>query len=235
MKIVVSLSIVVIVIAGFLYFALSAEAPDNNSETAKLLDKSDTEREAAIQNAESSVLDAKLLIGDSSALVTVVEYFDYKCPNCNTFHRTIKPELQAKYGEDRINFELRATPIIGPDSARAARGAYCSAEQGLFNEYHDLVMNYMWDNYYKSGNFAAEFEDILTEQEILTITETLALDEASFSQCLSSLKYNPALDRDLLAAADDGVRGTPGFVIGEQSFVGTQPLSVFEALIEAQE
>ena len=164
----------------------------------------------------------------------MIEYFDYKCPSCNQFHRTTAKEIDAEYTDNSLlKYEIRITPIIGPDSARAARGAYCSNEQSLFETYHNNVLDYLYDNYYKDGNFAAEFDDILTLDMLVDLAPG-EIDEDIFRSCVDSDKYNPALDQNLLLAAEDGVRGTPGFAIGDQSFVGGQPYSVFKTLIDIE-
>ncbi len=197
----------------------------------------ETNQQSQSPTAERSILEQpkRLLIGDSGARATLVEYFDYKCPACNQFHRGVGDEIKKEYLDTGLaNLEIKITPVIGPDSANAARGAYCALEQNLFGEYHETVINYMYDNYYASGNFAAEFDNILTTSELANITEPLGIDRESFVDCVDSDTYNEYLNDNLLAAAEDGIRGTPGFAVGEQSFVGGQPFTVFKTLLDIQ-
>lgn len=226
------LSVLAFVLAGAGLYLLNRDTVDEpvNKTTATT---NETQQESTVQPS-SDTIDTKLTIGNPEAQVSVVEYADYKCPNCNRFSRTTETELFEKYSDDQLNIEVRQTPIIGPDSANAARGAYCANDQGIFEKYHQNVLNFMWDNYYSSSNFAAEFETILTTDKLAELIANEDINTEEFKSCVNSDKYNPALDRDLLAAADDGVRGTPGFAIGGQSFVGLQPLSVFSALIDSQ-
>jgi protein-disulfide isomerase len=193
------------------------------------------EKQNEQQDQITSNSDKKLIIGSNEAKVTVVEYFDYKCPSCNNFHRGTGLDINKEYiDSDKANFEIRITPIIGPDSANAGRGAYCANEQDRFKDYHNSVLNYMYDNYYSSGNFSAEFENILTTDLLKEIAKEIEIDADKLGECIDSDKYNPNLDQNLLLAADDEIRGTPGFVIGEQSFVGGQPFSVFKTLINIE-
>jgi protein-disulfide isomerase len=185
---------------------------------------------------QTQTLDAEtLIIGDLDAPVTIVEYIDYKCPNCNRFHQDIIPQLNDEYISDgRVNIEVRNFPFIGPDSGRSARGTYCSNDQGVFPAYHDAVLNYMWQQYYASGNLAAEIEDVLTEEVLVELMSNDLEDTDLFRSCLSDTSKNAFIDEDLLEGADHGINGTPGFAIGEQSFVGPQNYNTFKTLLDIE-
>lgn len=177
----------------------------------------------------------KLLLGDPDAPVSIVEYFDYKCPNCNNFHRTVATEINDAYVESgKVNYEIRITPIIGPDSATAARGAYCANDQNTFEIYHNTVLDYMYDTYYGDGTFSAELENILTVDRLSELMNSTDIDQNAFKACVESDRYNASLDANLEAAADDSIQGTPGFAIGEQTFVGGQPFTVFKTLLDIE-
>lgn len=185
--------------------------------------------------ADAETVNAKLIIGSETAKATIVEYFDYKCPNCGKFHQTTNKDITEGYvDKGTVKYEIRITPIIGPDSANAGRGAYCANEQGKFTTYHDLVLAYMWDNYYSSGNYSAEYDNILDTKTLAEILSSTGIDTAVFTECVDSKQHDPNLDNNLLQAADDEIRGTPGFVIADQSFVGIQPLSVYKTLLSIE-
>lgn len=196
-------------------------------------DRSDGQIEQVSQGYEDPS-NNKLLVGSSAAEVSVVMYFDYKCPNCVRFSKTTEQEIINNYTMGQLNFEVVPTPIVGPDSANAARGAYCANEQNIFSAYHQNVLNYMWENYYKDNNFSVEIDNLLTPEKLAEINTNAISNMSQFTECINSDKYNPNLDENLFRAADDSIRGTPGFVIGSQSFVGTQPFSVYKNLINLQ-
>ena len=196
----------------------------------------ESSEERTVTREQNTLDDTQVLvIGNPEAPATLVEYFDYKCPACNQFHNTIAKDIERDYVAPGLaNFEIRITPVIGPDSANAARGAYCANDQGLFESYHNTVLDFMRDNYYAQGNIAAEFEDILTTDQLVEIVTPLGIEPEDFRKCVDSARYNSNLDTNLEAAADDSVRGTPGFAIGEQSFVGGQPYTVFQTLLDIE-
>jgi len=176
--------------------------------------------------------DPTLIIGQKNAPVTIVEYVDFKCPNCAAFHNDAGKKIRDAYIDTgKANIEVRAYPFLGPDSGRALRGAYCANEQGSFTDYHDKIFSYMWETYYKNRNYAIEIEDVLTEKTILNIIASTSIDEEMLKQCMRSEKLNAAIDNDLLQAADDSVQGTPTFIIDGQRIVGPQPFELFDRLL----
>ncbi len=225
----VIITFVFLVVGAGLFFIV------NGDDTPSI---SDSQRRATVaKQVEQSGGESLLLVGEPDAKATVVEYYDYKCPACNSFHRTTGREIEAAYVDDGLaKIDLRLTPVIGPDSANAGRGAYCANEQGLFSEYHNTVMDHMWDNYYGVGDFSVEFQNYLTTNKLseILLGAGVAIDEVAFTECTDSDRYNPFLDENLLLAAEDSIQGTPGFAIGDQSFVGGQPFSVFKTLIDIQ-
>lgn len=176
-----------------------------------------------------------LIIGQKDAPVTVVEYGDFKCPNCARFHLQTGQGIRQDYvSKDEVRIVFRNIALIGPDSERAAQGAYCANDQDKFTEYHDTVYEYMWDNYYRDGNYQAEFDDILTADLLGDLAKDQGMNLKKFLSCLSSGRYKSATQADLDSAQADGVRGTPSFIIGEEKIVGPQPYSVFQTLIDLQ-
>lgn len=124
--------------------------------------------------------------------------------------------------------------VIGPDSERAAVGAYCAHDQGKFTEYHDAVFNYMWENHYKSRDYSAEFEDVLTTGVLTDIATKNGLEALSFTGCLNSESKVASVSKNQSLANQAGVRGTPTFSINGQLVVGPQPTNTFKKLIETQ-
>lgn len=177
----------------------------------------------------------RLIIGNPNAKATIVEYADFKCPNCAKFHETTGQQIRQEYIDSGLaKIEFRAFPIIGPDSARALRGAYCANQSSAFTNYHDDLSDFMWENYYKNGNYAVEIEDILTEKVLTDIATKAGANKQDFAKCIATDEMNKYIDRDLAASAKDGVAGTPTFIIAGQKIVRPLPFNNFKALIDIE-
>lgn len=228
-KIIFVVVLLALILVAFLFYILVVSSTTDNAQNNEVT-VSELSPVEPSNNGERTTESNILIDGDKNAPVKIVEYIDYKCPNCNRFHRSTAREIKSTYGS-QVAFEIRAYPAFGPDSGRALRGSYCANDQNVFTEYHNIVMDYMWNEFYESRNFAVEIEDVLTTDVLVDLISSTSADTSHFKACIDSTEKNEFIDRDLLAAAEDGIRATPGFAIGGQSFVGLQPQSVFNALI----
>lgn len=176
-----------------------------------------------------------LVIGSLKAEVIVVEYGDFKCPSCNAFHQTTAKQLRENYiDKGNVKIEFKNLAFIGPDSFRAAEGAYCANKQNKFVEYHDAVYDYMWFNYYKSGDYSAEFDNVLTVNKLKEISGPLGIDPIQLQDCIESGEAKKYVDADLSNARQVGANGTPYFIVGNQAVNGPQPYSIFKTLVDIQ-
>ena len=187
--------------------------------------------------SKSSVVDPTkdLIIGKPDAKATIVEYGDFKCPSCNQFHHNAGAELRKNYIDSgQLKIVFKPIAVIGPDSERAAVGAYCANKQTKFVEYHDAIFNYMWDNYYEKSNYSVESQDLLTTDVIKTAVKDIELDANALGTCIDSGTEISTVATNLKSAENAGVRGTPTFVINGQNVVGPQPYANFKTLVDIQ-
>ena len=109
--------------------------------------------------------------GSADAPVTIVEFSDFQCPHCRTFHAEIFPALQSLYGDQvRWVFVNRFFSNPHPQAEQAALGGECALRQGKFWEYADYV-------------FANQ--DRLADGIVADAASEVGLDEAAYSQCLA--------------------------------------------------
>src|SRR5499433_2719799 len=75
-------------------------------------------------------------IGPADALVTVVNYGDYECPDCHRRHRDVEKMFDQLVNS--VRFVYRHFPLVNvhPHALRAAEAAEAAAAQGKFWEMH---------------------------------------------------------------------------------------------------
>jgi protein-disulfide isomerase len=155
--------------------------------------------------------------GDADAVVTIVEFSDFQCPHCKTFHEQIFPALRRLYGDDvRWIFVNRFFPGGHPFAEEAAIGGECAARQGKFWEYADYV-------------FANQ--ERLGDGIVRDAAGEVGLDEGSYAQCLSRRETASEVAADQAEAARIGVDGTPYFLVNGRELLGAQPVGVFNEVI----
>ncbi len=158
--------------------------------------------------------------GAVDAPITIVEFSDYECPYCRTWHTEVYSQLIDAYG-DQIRFVYRDFPLesIHANAKPAAEAANCANEQGEFWEYHDKLFSM------ELGLSPEAYQEYATQ---------LGLDIDEFQECFESGRYQEEVQLDFEFAANLGVRSTPTFFVNGIAVVGAQPFEVFQQVIEKE-
>ncbi len=177
-------------------------------------------------------------LGSEDAPITILEFGEYQCPNCDLFFRNVFEEFSAKYIDTGIvKMYYRDFPYYGEDSVSAAIAARCAGEQGMYWEYHHALYEFQgeinsgWANNTMLKIFAVYAQ---IDKEGVGDVE----GKQQFDRCLDSERYGAAVRADYEEGLRLGVSGTPTFIIigpdgRVERIVGAQPLSVFERVIES--
>jgi protein-disulfide isomerase len=167
--------------------------------------------------------------GDSGAMVAIVEYADFQCPYCGQYEHEVYPHILSDYIETgKVKYFYRDLALpMHPYAIGAARAAHCAGEQGKYWEMHDSL-------------FARQ--NAIRDADMPGRAEKLGLDNAKFSECLSSDRYTGEIKQRAMEAQKMGISGTPTFFIGTASpdgevtnvkmIVGAVPYDAFKAAIE---
>jgi protein-disulfide isomerase len=136
--------------------------------------------------------------------VTVVEFLDFECPACGTWHPVVS-DLVARYG-DRVEFAYRHLPLpVHGNAIAAALALEGAAAQGEATAMYDLL----YDTQAEWGGRAADSQ----AGTFRGYAEQLGLDLDAYDAVVA----DPAtLDRVSADAADAealGISSTPTFVI----------------------
>jgi protein-disulfide isomerase len=169
------------------------------------------------------------VLGNADAPLTLVEFTDYQCPFCRSFHTTVFEEIKKNFVDTgKLRFVSRDLPLpMHEHATQAAGAARCAGDENKFWTMRQvLIVN----------------SRRLQHADLLADARSLHLDMAAFTRCLDQNKYEAAVQRDAADAARIGITGTPSFVLGptvrDGPFVGTmivgaQPYAVFEEKIRA--
>ena len=152
--------------------------------------------------------------GNPSGDVTLVEFFDYRCPYC----RQVEPFLQALIKNDQgLRVVVKELPILGPASVYAARVALTAHKQGKYEQFHDAVMS-------KRSNS--------DEATLLKLAEEagLALDRVKTD--MNSPEVDAEIKRTTEIAKALGLSGTPAFIAGTEFIPGATDLETLQALLD---
>jgi protein-disulfide isomerase len=151
--------------------------------------------------------------GNPKGDVTLVEFFDYRCPYC----KQVQPKLQELLAGDReVRVAYREFPILGSVSVVAARAALAAQRQGKYEAFHTAMM-------------AAPGQ--ITDDTVYQVAGSVGLNVDRLKQDMASLQIEAALKANQALAAALDIRGRPGFVIGDQIVHGAIELSSLKELV----
>lgn len=203
-------------------------------KTKDIADVKDTIlQEQEPQQVQMSVFsdNASPILGDPNAPITIIEFGDYQCFYCNKFFHDTGDQVYENYiktGKAKMIF--KDFTIIGQDSVVAAHAAHCADEQGKFWQYHDILYN----------NWNGENNGWASAENQFKFAKQVGLDDAQFTECMSSEKYKPKIQASSEDAKTLGLTGTPAFfVIGPNNKIvkvpGAQPYDVFANILDSDE
>lgn len=164
--------------------------------------------------------------GNDDATVTLVEYADFQCPACASYH-PVMDELRQLFADDQLRIEFRHLPLtqIHPNAAPAARATEAAERQGMFWEMHDVLFEKQRE-WSQSRNATALFRGY---------AEALGMDVDQFASDMKSSEVRRIVDQHAASARTLGLRGTPSFVLNGRVLENNpRSASEFAALIEAE-
>ncbi len=163
-------------------------------------------------------------LGNAAAPIVIVEFLDFRCPNCDTAAPIMRRVLE-KYGS-KIKYIARHFPVESthPGASRYAEVGWCAQQQGRFWP----VLNYFFDH-------QTDLSDVLSQSELVAVAAATQLDVGTLTACLTgSSAAKTAVNRDYVDGAKFGVRGTPTFFINGEKVEGVIPEAVWESFLKQQ-
>ncbi|MDP2837942.1 MAG: thioredoxin domain-containing protein [Candidatus Moranbacteria bacterium] len=163
-----------------------------------------------------------IVSGPQDAKVTIVEFSDFECPYCKTFHKDLK-QVAAAYG-DQVRLVYKHLPLsFHVQAENAAIAAQCANEQGKFDIYADYLFTKQTEWSKTSG--LQKFKDYAW---------WLKLDFRAFSSCLDSEKYKDKVAKDKEEAANLLISATPATFVGGTFLDGAVTADDIKQAIEAE-
>jgi protein-disulfide isomerase len=181
----------------------------------KLNREADSKAATVLSDRRSEIFDdpATPVGGNPRGDVTIVEFFDYRCPYC----KQVLPSLQTLLKEDRqLRFIYKEMPVLGPASAVAARAALAAQRQGKYEAFHVAMMG-------TKGQ--------INEDTVYKVAASVGLDVDRLKQDMAAPDIERSLKANLALAEALNIRGTPGFIIGDHIVPGALDLDNLKGMV----
>lgn len=151
--------------------------------------------------------------GNPQGDVTVVEFFDYRCPYC----KQVQPALQKLLDQDRkLRFVYKEFPVLGEQSDIAAHAALAARLQGRYDAFHNAMM-------------AAKGQ--ISEEVVYRVAGSVGLDVDRLKRDMTDPEIERALSANRALAKALELRGTPGFIIGDHIVPGAIDLDALKTMV----
>ncbi len=143
--------------------------------------------------------------GPTGAPVTLVEYADFQCNDCQNSHPVLARVLASF--KDEVRFVFRHFPMVSkhPQAEQAALAAEAAGRQGKFWEMERLLI---------------EARGALSPEDLDHYAQELGLDLVQFHRDLTDDSLRAKIRRGKLAGLRSGVNGTPTLFINEVRYEG---------------
>jgi protein-disulfide isomerase len=170
-------------------------------------ERSQAAARAAISHHQAQlVTPADPVVGDPHGDVTIVEFFDTRCPYC----RRLEPVMDGFLAKDRkVRLVYKDLPILGPASVLGTKALLAAQKQDAYSKMRDAVMKLPPDT---------------TLPQIESAARSLGLDWPRMSQDMQDPAVQTRIDANIKLAHDLGIQGTPALIIGNDLLPGAVEL-----------
>jgi protein-disulfide isomerase len=171
---------------------------------------------AAVQAHRNELLQSpdSFVGGNPAGDVTIVEFFDYRCPHCRRMVPVVKALLA---GDPGVRLVYKEMPILGEESMLAARAALAARGQGKYVEAHERLMA-------ETGP--------MTRASLVTTLAGIGVDGDRLRADMDAPEVEALLGRELALARALGIDGTPAFVVGGELVVGAVDVGTLRRLVD---
>ena len=169
-------------------------------------------RDALAAAREKLVTAADPVSGNARGDVTIVEFFDVRCPYC----RKLEPDMEKFLAADKgVRLVYKDLPILGPASMLGSKALLAAHRQNAYEKYRDAVM---------------KLPDI-TMPTLEAAATKLGLDWAKLAKDMDDPAVKAQLDANLAIAHSLNIQGTPALIVGEEIVPGAVDADELKKLV----
>jgi protein-disulfide isomerase len=151
--------------------------------------------------------------GNPHGSVSLVEFFDYRCPYC----KETQPALEKFLARDsRLRLVYKELPILGRVSVTAAQAALSAERQGKYEAFHRAMMA-------ARGN--------ITDETVFQVAKAVGLDLGRLKRDMAAPEIGKAIDANIKLADALEINGTPTFLVGDRMIPGAVDLDGLQQLV----
>ena len=153
------------------------------------------------------------IAGNPAGDVTVVEFYDPRCPYCRRMLPAIEALLKKDHG---VRLVYKDIPVLGPASEAETRAILAAQKQGGYLKMQAALMSTPAEP---------------TPAMLRDTAKGLGLDAAKLASDMNSQAVTDRIKQNMSLAHELKVDGTPIFVIGTQMIPGAMDQAALESAV----
>ena len=155
------------------------------------------------------------IAGNPKGDVTLVEFFDVRCPYCRRMVSVVDELIKR---EPNLRIVYKDLPVLGPGSVAGARALLAAQKQGGYLKLHTLLM---------AANPSMD------EATLQAAAKQAGLDWAKLKHDMDDPEVKLRIDANLALSHQLDIQGTPAYVIGGKLLAGAAELSELQDAVAA--
>jgi protein-disulfide isomerase len=156
-------------------------------------------------------------LGPSNAPITIVEFFDYRCPYCQAALPWVADTLRTRR-DVRFVFKEMPLPMHGRPALEATQASVAAMPQGRYWRFHQALMGFTGD---------------LTSDRIDQLARQSGIDVPRMRRAMNEQAIMTLVNDNTTLADGLGATGTPAFLINGQLVAGFDRERLEERIREA--
>ena len=161
----------------------------------------------AAHRAELADGSGDAVAGNRNGDVTLVEFYDPRCPYCRRMVPTIDRAIQS---DPKLRVVFKVIPILGPQSVLESRAIVAAGRQGGYVAMQEALM----------GETMPATPDLIAQT-----ARTLKLDPVRLAQDMKDPTVTGHLEQNVALAKSLHIDGTPALVVGDSLISGAMSLA----------
>lgn len=204
----------------------TSTAASTAAGTATEASTTNAEVQINVVRDENGVATGEIIVGDPDAPVEMIEYLSVTCSHCARHHTNVWPEIKERWvvnGQLKVKFIF--WPRGGPLDELISMVALCGPDERVY-PVMDLILSRQGQ--WLRGNAQEALNNVAG------LVRRAGISRAEFDTCVRTPELLANIRTMFQSGLDEGVNGTPYFIIGGETFSGEWPIEKFEEVINGE-
>ncbi|MDA3855622.1 MAG: thioredoxin domain-containing protein [Candidatus Woesearchaeota archaeon] len=160
-----------------------------------------------------------ITFGNPNATLTIIGFIDYESPFSKKFHEKVYSKIKEEYIDTGlVNYVVIDNPLLNihKKSLLYAQAVHCADEQGMSEEYHNLLLT----------------KKTVTEIDVDMFAQNLSLNYTQFRECINTKKYEFDILEEIGYAENNNIIRNPTIIIDNVKIEGVKTFKEIDKIIK---